>query len=135
MGLCFLASLPDWQMPGKSADKESRDGASHPGMADTAMVFKSVGILTDFPILLPQVPNLLMGPTGKSPPLMQSQQIWLAAWRISGDSGKQQGFQNKLQESWKNAKRPGTKSTYNSPWGKYVGWCVERQIDPFQSSV
>ena len=56
-----------------SVDRESRDGVSHPGMADTAMVLKSVGMLTDFPVLLPQVSNLLMGPTGKSHPLMQSQ--------------------------------------------------------------
>ena len=34
-----------------------------------------------------------------------------------------------------NARRPGTQSAYNSPWGKWVGWCGPRKISPFPASV
>ena len=34
-----------------------------------------------------------------------------------------------------NARRPGTQSAYNSPWGKWVGWCGPREISPFQATV
>ena len=98
-------ALPPFCLIGRCLAKVQKDGAemvlATPVWQTQPWFRRVLGMLTDFPMLLPQVPNLLMGPTGKSHPSMQSQQIWLAAWRISGDSGKQQGFQSKLQESWK----------------------------------
>ena len=31
--------------------------------------------------------------------------------------------------------RGGTQTAYNSSWTKWVGWCGQRQIDPFNAAV
>ena len=98
-------AFPPFCLIGRCLAKVQRDSAEMvlvtPVWQTQPWFPRVLGMLTDFPVLLPQAPNLLTGPTGKTHPLTQGQQIWLAAWRISGNSGEQQGFQNKLQECWR----------------------------------
>ncbi|KAJ1087458.1 hypothetical protein NDU88_000629 [Pleurodeles waltl] len=54
-------------------------------------------LLCDFPLLIPHQLNLLLDPLGNPHPLMLSGQLQLVAWKLSGDNGFCQVFQNKLQ--------------------------------------
>ena len=69
-------------------------------MADTAMASKSVGDVDRFPNIIATGSELADGAHRQVTPA-DAKPANMA--RISGDSGKQQGFQSKLQESWKTA--------------------------------
>ena len=134
-GLCFPAILPDWQMPGKSAERQSRDGASDPGLVDTAMVSKSVGDVDRFPNIIAAGSKLADGAhmqvtlvDAKPANMASGMENLRRQWQATGISEQASGI-------LKNSRRIGCESVFNSPWGKYAGWCAERQIDPFQSSV
>ena len=46
------------------------------------------------------------------------------------------GLSEQAARVMENARRPGTQSADNSPWGKWVGWCGPRKISPlFQTSM
>ena len=67
-------------------------------------------LLVDYPRSLPSSPTLLTDPFGNPHPLMVAGQLELAAWKLSGDSSRQQEFQKKLAAGWSK----GTNSTYQS---------------------
>ena len=122
-------------MPGKSAERHNRDGVSDPGMADTAMVLRSVGDVDRFPNIVATGSELADGAhrqvtsvDAKPANMASGMENLRRQWQATGLSEQALGI-------LENARRPGTKSAYNNPWGKYVGWCAERQIGPFQSSV
>ena len=108
-------AFPPFCLIGKCLAKVQRESVE---MVQVAPVWQTqpwlphvLGILTDFPVLLPQVPKLLTGPTGKTHPLVQTQQILLAAWR----QWQAAGLSEQASGILKNASRPGTKSARNSP--------------------
>jgi hypothetical protein len=49
-------------------------------------------MIVDYPRLLPPLSDLLTGPRGEIHPLLENGTMRLAAWRISGKIGKQEGF-------------------------------------------
>ena len=57
-------------------------------------------LLIDYPLLLPVHPDLLSDPFERKHPLMLRHQLQLAAWKVSGVSALQQGFQRGLQNSF-----------------------------------
>ena len=56
-------------------------------------------LLTDYPLLLPQEPTLLRDPFNNPHPMLQRQQLQLAAWKVSGLTTQQRAFQDELQRS------------------------------------
>ena len=57
-------------------------------------------LLVDFPLMLPQLPKLLLDPFGIPHPLMATGQLQLAAWKLSGIDNRQREFQAKLPSCW-----------------------------------
>jgi len=58
-------------------------------------------LLTDYPLILPAIPDLLMDPSDSSThPLVVVDQLRLAAWKLSGKDSAQQEFLKKLPSSW-----------------------------------
>ena len=57
-------------------------------------------LLIDYPLLLPVHPDLLSDPFERKHPLLLRHQLQLAAWKVSGVSTLQQGFQRGLQNSF-----------------------------------
>ena len=55
--------------------------------------------MVDFPVLLPQTPDLLVSPTGEPHPLMGQGHLLLAAWRVSGQALIIEDFQRQLSTS------------------------------------
>ena len=134
-GLRISAILPDWQMSGQSAARQRRDGAGDSGLADPTLVPTGFGNVDGFPGVIATGPKLVDRAHGqdtsidaRSANMASGMENLRQQWRAAGLSEQASGV-------LENARRPGTKSAYNSPWGKYVSWCAERQIDPFQSSV
>ena len=57
---------------------------------------KLLQMIIDLPILLPQTRDLLTDPLGNAHPLVQANQLQLAAWNISSDHWQTKGFLKKL---------------------------------------
>ena len=55
----------------------------------------------DYPLMLPQHPQLLLGSEGQRHPLLQSRQLRLVAWRLSGKPGLAYQFRRQCPESWR----------------------------------
>lgn len=55
--------------------------------------------MADFPVLLPQTPDLLESPTGDPHPLMEQGRLLLAAWKVSGQASILEDFQRQLLTS------------------------------------
>ena len=55
--------------------------------------------LTDHPILLPPIPDIVSNPDGRNHPLAEKGHLPLAAWCVSGDPARRRAFQNELQRS------------------------------------
>ena len=56
---------------------------------------------TTDPILLPNLPHLLTGPTGDYHPLVQAGAMSLAAWKVSGRMPEIQHYQQQLNPCWR----------------------------------
>ena len=54
----------------------------------------------DLPILLPQMRDMLVSPRGEPHPLSVTNNLMLAAWKVSGDRHLQEGFRQKLPLCW-----------------------------------
>ena len=57
-------------------------------------------LLVDLPRILPQDPELLLGPTNNPHPLITAGKLRLAAWRLSGIESRQQEFLDKFPDYW-----------------------------------
>ena len=68
-----------------------------------------ITMLVAEPVLLPPMPNLLVAPDGKPHPLVQTNRLTLAAWKVSADRKAQKSFQNTLEHF--SAKTDGTART------------------------
>lgn len=56
-------------------------------------------VSVEIPVLLPHDHSLLLDPFSQPHPLVLSQALQLAAWKVSGKGSLQQGFQNRLLAS------------------------------------
>ena len=53
----------------------------------------------DYPVELPQIPDLLADPSGESHILIEQNRLRLAAWRVSGKESERENFQRRLSVS------------------------------------
>ena len=67
------------------------------------------------PLLLPQIPTLLMDPAGNPHPMVKTQKLKLAAWLISGQEYKRKAFQAELQNSCSEQDQKEQPSLMNQP--------------------
>ena len=56
----------------------------------------------DLPVLLPHMEDMLTSPRGEPHPLTVTNNLSLAAWKVSGDRHFQEVFRKKLPSSWQN---------------------------------
>ena len=67
---------------------------------------------------------------------METGQLELAAWKVSGKSTLQKVFQNGLRIScWQDGAKGPIQHTMLSAWNKWTGWCSSRQINPFSTDI
>ena len=134
-GVCIPNVLYDRQM--FSQDNTGTGGAGHysTSVADTTMVSQSVDNAGG-------QPSVATTDSG-SIDLTDRQQSSIDAKRTAMSSSmaglletwQAAGLSEQAVKVMENARRPGTQSAYNSPWGKWVGWCGPREISPFQATV
>jgi len=67
------------------------------------------------PLLLPQIPTLLMDPAGNPHPMVKTQKLKLAAWLISGQEYKRKAFQAELLNSCSEQDQKEQPSLMNQP--------------------
>ena len=134
-GVCIPTVLYDRQM--FSQDNTGTGGAGHnnTSVADTTMVSQSFDNAGGQPSVA--------ATDSSSIDLADRQQSSIDAKRTAMSSGmaglretwQAAGLSEQAARVMENARRPGTQSAYNSPWGKWVAWCGPRKISPFQASV
>jgi hypothetical protein len=81
-------------------------------------------LLVDFPLALPEVPDLLM----------QDKRYGLSQTSVSGAFGMEaelgalleKGISGKAAGTILQSIRPGTRETYEAKWRAFVGWCQGR---------
>ena len=92
-------------------------------------------MLTDYPILLPQYPELLLSPDQKPHPLFAQEEVIPDCVACLRQSYEVQGFSRRVAElliqSWRNA----TNSSYNSAWHKWHRWCAGRNCNPTSTPI
>jgi hypothetical protein len=98
--------FPPFCMIGRSLSKIQRDKAEAviitPVWCTQPWYAKLMQMSIELPIMLPLGKGTLTNPRGEDHPLVEQQRLSLAAWKISGDNGKQMDFQKKLLPSWNN---------------------------------
>ncbi|CAC5393416.1 unnamed protein product [Mytilus coruscus] len=73
--------------------------------------------------------GLLFKTKGEPHPLIQTGSLNFVAWKISGDEVPQRDYQKQLQSCMK-------KHADQEPnWGKWVSWCSEQSVNPFQAPL
>ena len=92
-------------------------------------------MVIDYPILLPDVPDLLIPSPNCNCPVKDSHPC-LVAWKVSGNTLLQNKFRQKLAtrlilSSW----RDNTNANYNSAWKKWENWCRGKHVPPFAADV
>ena len=90
-------------------------------------------LAVQLPLLIPHCNNLLLDPKGQQHPLVCSNKLRLAAWRISGNSILQLEFQQKLQTcSWQGGVQAPTPPTNLDGNGGVAG-VREGRLIPFRA--
>jgi len=131
-------AFPPFCLIGQVLSKIVKDGASliliapvWPTQPWYAQILK---MITEPPILIPPVRDLLTSPQGTNHPLMQNGQLTLAVWHLSGSVLKQKAFQSNLQHSCSTPDVQGPSWLMQCP-GKWNCWCHQQQVDPVCASV
>jgi len=92
-----------------------------------------LSLLIDHPRQLPEWDNLLHQPRlGKHHNIRM---LRLHAWRISSDISLIRDFRKELPFFVARAQRKSKMAVYDSNWSRFVGWCSEREIDPFTVAI
>ena len=86
------------------------------------------------PLLLPQLPYLLVDPQGNPHPLIQNRTLRLMAWEISGKTASE-GVSESVAKLITGATRKGSIANYKSSWGRWVSWCSKQQVDPTKCPI
>ena len=133
--LCLPAVLHDREVPEESGEGALLVDNYNPSMAFSTLVSTVVGNVSRTSCSTPQdqefvdIPQRGEAPSdGSGNPIssgMENFRQQVSASGVSDHSAKL------MSKSW----RPGTQVAYNSAWKKWTGWCGERQLDPFQTSV
>ena len=89
-----------------------------------------LSMLADQPIILPDIPDLIIPSPNCNCPVLETQPQ-LIAWKVSGITSVQRRFQTMLSNS---SCLPG-EANYNSAWKKWKGWCKQRGMHPFAADV
>ena len=133
--LCLPTLLPDWQVLGKSTQRQSRADHHNPDLAHPTVVWNDPEHDHDTANPAPITPeNAAI--THRCQPPVGGEQLppasGMESFRRQQEArGISQQSANLISKSW----RTGTRTAYNSAWNKWSSWCTERDIDPFQSPV
>ena len=96
----FLYAFPPFKLIGKTLKKiqyHHTSGIMITPAWHTATWYPTLLNMTiKRPLLLPQIPNLLLDPAGNQHPLIMTGGFRLAAWLVSGQSSKQKAFLSEL---------------------------------------
>lgn len=93
-----------------------------------------LNVLVDLPILLPDIPDLIIPSLNCDCPVLETQPK-LVAWKVSGITSVPKEIPNNAIELLMSSRRSKTISNYNSAWKKWEGWCKQRGMHPFQADV
>jgi len=88
--------------------------------------------LMDYPILLPPVQNILIGPEGESHPLVLQGHLPLAAWPISGDLSALRDFRRELSGLSGNHGELQQSRPTLQPGGSGIAGALDGVLIPFQ---
>ena len=134
-GVSVSAVLPNRQMSVENKEGRGQGGADSTDVASTTMVSTT-------PVNARRWPKIVAahegsaGVTVGNPSSAHGNKQPLAGglesvWQRSRQQGLSEGAATLVSKAW----RRGTACAYNAPWNKWVGWCGEREIDPFQATV
>ena len=133
--VCVSALLPHRAMSRESPTRSGRTDSNNTSVERTTMVCRVVNndlgmpnIASDYPI--PATRDCRgTSPTGNRPaPTTSGMAHFRHRWEM-------QGFSAGAVEVMQRARRTGTQSAYESAWLKWMGWCSERDTDPFCATV
>jgi len=88
--------------------------------------------LIDRPALLPQTHNFLTNPAGDPHPLVVRNQLYLAAWRLSGVQSRIREFQEKLSKSYAPHGEEVQRKLILQPGESGIAGVVRGRLIPFQ---
>ena len=134
-GVCIPPILSNRPQSSKDPERQSNSSLDNPNLAEPSVVSNTAGDVNSSP----NTTSI----HGKSPDKSQRRDSSSTRKPNPPASGLD-GFRSKLLregfsrgsaelllQSW----RPGTQSTYNTPWNKWSSWCEERSINPFSTTV
>ena len=134
--LCFSPILHDPKNFEQSPERESTyDDPCNSSLAITTVVSRSnenVHTATNF---IDLEERSLKKPTRRNSSPCPKQNF-----KISGMDGlrarlQKEGVSRGASNLIIKSRRSSSNSNYESAWGKWVGWCAERKIDPFCSNI
>ena len=88
-------------------------------------------MITENPILLPEMNNLLTGPMGEFHPMVQTGAMKLAAWKVSGKMHEIQSFHQQLDLYY----RENSPVDQRRLWKRWCCWCSQQSLDPISAPV
>lgn len=134
--LCISSIQPSWEMPEENQTGENPIGsANSPCLARPVLVSDNVGEHSGSSDITPTLPSNLGESGRRSTSSSEEQQS-----EISRLEGVRRSMQNEgiSEEAFKimcSSWRVSTEKSYSSAWRKWLGWCHERKLDPFPTSV
>lgn len=134
-GLCLSTVLPDRSGLTKVAYRESQIAADNASMADTSLVPKTTANVNKKPYSSATITRPPKGPIGKQPSTDKKLYSQISGMDCVRKSLFAEGISEESAKLIIQARRGGTRSHYESAWGKWCSWCSERQISPTGCSL
>ena len=129
--LCLSPIFPSWEMP---AEDPSRGLYSHVDSTNLEQPWYPtiLQLLIEEPVILPKTESLLTDPFNRVHPLVETGQLELAVWKVSGKSTLQKVFQNGLQIScWQDGAKGPIQHT-SQPGTNGLAGVHQGRLIPFQ---
>ena len=134
MGICTPSMVPNCKGTVKVQREEATVILVAPLWRTQPWFPSLLNVLVDLPILLPDIPDLIIPSLNCDCPVLETQPQ-LVAWKVSGITSVPKEIPNNAIELLMSSRRSKTISNYNSAWKKWEGWCKQRGTHPFQADV
>ena len=133
--VCFPPVLPNKQSTSQGKSGSSRNDLGNTDMADEALVCQTVDNDSRSSNIASAPFQSLARAEGRTASNDSREQVAPSSMENIRKEWSDRGFSEKAISVMQQSRRPGTQNAYNSSWNKWHCWCVERGLDPFQSTL
>ena len=132
--LCVSSILPDWQMSSQNQTGQGYDSDDHPSVANPSLVQRSSEPLDGRSSEI--TPNeQFVDITNRSVTSIDGIGNDISCMDAIRRNQTGENLSAAARKLLNKARRDSSKTTYETPWNKWLCWCDGKQIDPLQATV